>query len=47
MDARNYWQLFVETGAPELYLMYSAALKMEEKNVSERSGAGAEGHGLQ
>ncbi|MBQ7415627.1 MAG: hypothetical protein IJW14_01155 [Oscillospiraceae bacterium] len=47
MDSKNYWQLFLETGAPELYLMYSNALKMEETHVPERSGAGAEGHGLQ
>lgn len=47
MDAKNYWQLFVETGAPEMYLMYSRALKMEEKNVPERSGAGIESNGLQ
>ena len=47
MDAKNYWQMFVETGAPELYLMYSEALKMEEKNVPECAGAGIESDGLQ
>ena len=24
MDESNYWQLFCETGAPELYLIYRA-----------------------
>ena len=47
MDARDYWQLFVETGAPEMYLMYSNALKMEENHVPERSGTCIESHGLQ
>lgn len=47
MDAKDYWQLFVETGAPEAYLMYSNALKMEGKYVPERSGAGITSHGLQ
>ena len=47
MDAKDYWQLFVETGAPEAYLMYSNALKMEGKYVPERSGSGASGNGLQ
>lgn len=47
MDAKEYWKLFVETGAPELYLMYSDALKLEGKHVPECSGSGAAGHGLQ
>jgi hypothetical protein len=47
MDAKEYWKLFVETGAPEMYLLYSNALKMEDRHVPERSGPGAAGHGLQ
>ena len=47
MEAKDYWQMFMETGAPELYMLYSRALKMEEIHVSEGSGAGAAGHGLQ
>lgn len=47
MDAKEYWKLFVETGAPELYLLYTGALKMEERNVPERSGPGPSGNGLQ
>ncbi len=26
MDAQFYWNLFYETGAPELYLLYQHAL---------------------
>ena len=29
MHASDYWQFFLETGAPEYYLMYQRALKME------------------
>lgn len=47
MDAKEYWQLFLETGAPEAYLMYSSALKMEENHVPEGSGSGAAGNRLQ
>ena len=47
MDAKELWQLFLETGAPEAYLMYSSALKMEGNHVSENPGPGAAGHGLQ
>ena len=27
MQEENYWQLFVETGAPEAYLLYQSAKK--------------------
>ena len=47
MKANDYWNMFLETGAPEMYLLYSRALKMEAKDVSDHSGAGAAGHGLQ
>ena len=42
----DYWKLFMETGAPELYLMHKASL-LEENNVSEHSGRRPAGHGLQ
>ena len=38
MNAMDCWQLFLETGAPEAYLMYSQMLKMEENHVSEYPG---------
>ena len=47
MDAKDYWQMFMETGAPELYMLYSQALKMEEVHVPDDTGAGAAGYGLQ
>ena len=47
MNARDYWKLFTETGAPELYLMYTNALKMEDHHVPERSGTCIESNGLQ
>ena len=28
MNAGGYWQLFLETGAPEMYLLYNKARKM-------------------
>ena len=42
----DFWKLFMETGAPELYLMHRAA-QMEEENVSEYPGRCPAGHGLQ
>ena len=41
------WQLFLETGAPEAYLMYSKQRKSEDHYVYDRSGNRPEGNGLQ
>lgn len=38
MNAMDYWQLFLETGAPEAYLMYSKQLKSEANYVLDDSG---------
>ena len=47
MNAADYWSVFLETGAPEAYLAYAKALKMEENHVFDDAGLGAQGHGLQ
>lgn len=47
MNAENYWQLFLETGAPEMYILYQQALKTEDKHVSDRSSHRSAGYGLQ
>ena len=47
MLASDYWRLFLETGAPELYLMYSNAKRTEEMYVSECAGPCFEGIALQ
>jgi len=47
MNAMEYWHLFLETGAPEAYLSYTRALKMEADHVSQDPGPGITGHGLQ
>ena len=47
MNAKDYWSIFIETGAPEAYLSYIRALKMEEDHVPDHTGLGASGHGLQ
>jgi len=43
MKAENLWQMFLETGAPELYLMYTKAKKAEECDVFNSSGPGLTG----
>ena len=47
MRANDYWNIFMETGAPEAYLLYSKALKMEETHVSDDPWVGSAGNGLQ
>ena len=46
MDSTEYWQLFIETGAPEVYMMYTQARKSEETYVPEHSSSGAAGQQL-
>lgn len=36
MNAQDYWNLFLDTGAPEAYLMYSHLAKSEETHVLGR-----------
>lgn len=47
MNSKDYWQMFLETGAPELYLLYHKAQKMENTNVFDSSGTGPAGCNLQ
>lgn len=47
MNAKDYWQLFLETGAPEAYLLYSKQLKSEAVHVFDHSGSRSESNGLQ
>ena len=47
MNARDYWQFFLETGAPEAYLLYTKQMKMEENHVLDDSGHRPQSHGLQ
>jgi len=46
MNASNYWQLFLETGAPEMYLLYHSALKTEENHVPDHPSHCPSGYGL-
>lgn len=45
MDERGMWELFLETGIPEFYLMYRA-MRAEAKNVSKDAWACSQGNPL-
>lgn len=47
MRSDEYWKLFLETGVPEYYLAFRSCKDSEETNVSENTGPGAPGHGVQ
>ena len=47
MRASDLWGFFLETGAPEYYLLYQKALKTEACNVFDNPGNCAEGDKLQ
>lgn len=47
MKSRELWQAFLDTGAPELYLLYSKAREAEADYVFDNSGTCAASHQLQ
>lgn len=47
MNKQALWQLFLETGAPEAYLLYNQARRMEQAHVSDNQSVGAPPNGLQ
>ena len=47
MDSQAIWQMFLDTGAPEMYLLYNKVRKMEESYVPDDSRTGAEGYSIQ
>jgi len=47
MKASEYWDLFVQTGAPEFYTRFRQSVRSEEQDVSENSGTCAPANGVQ
>lgn len=47
MDAKQLWQVFMETGAPEIYLLYHKAMRMERSHVPDSPGLGTADNRLQ
>ena len=47
MKSEVYWQLFLKTGSPEAYLMYTNAKRLEMCHVSQYEGSGGSGYSLQ
>ena len=41
MDSSFFWEVFLETGAPEMYVYYQEAKRSEEAYVSDSTGLSA------
>ena len=46
MSAEKFWMAFMDTGAPEMYLLYSKAKRAEACDVSDDQGTGGSGYQL-
>ncbi len=46
MNTQQLWQTFLETGAPEVYLLYHHSKKAENSNVPDSTGPGPSGNTL-
>ena len=46
MDSSAFWLAFLDTGAPEMYLLFSRTRKIEERNVLDDKGLGASSYEL-
>ena len=47
MQSRDLWNLFLETGMPEAYLLYKTVLKAEKADVLDDTRPGFTSHSLQ
>ena len=47
VNAQEYWKMFLETGSPEIYLLFRRECRLEDKHVFDDSGLGTASHGLQ
>lgn len=47
MNPDGLWQVFLETGAPEVYLLFNKLRKMEEQDVFNGPGVSSPRNNLQ
>jgi hypothetical protein len=47
MESTEYWKIFVETGLPEAYMLYSRAKRMETIHAFDNKSIGHTDNGLQ
>lgn len=46
MESKQLWQAFLDTGAPEIYVLYAHAKKVEETHVFNGTRPGTESNQL-
>ena len=47
MESAEYWKIFMETGLPEAYMLYTRAKRMELNHVSDYKSVSTADHRLQ
>ncbi len=47
MNSKDYWEVFLETGAPEMYLLYSKFRRVEQTYVPDSASSGAAHNAIQ
>ncbi len=47
MKSSDYWELFMQTGAPAYYLSYQALRRREDTDVSQNTWSGPAPDGIQ
>ena len=47
MKSNVCWQLFLETGSPEAYILYNEAKRLELSHVPQYEGPGGSGYTIQ
>ena len=47
MNSQAFWQVFLDTGAPEMFMLYHKMRKMEDGHVSDNTGVSPAGNTLQ
>lgn len=47
MNSKDYWQLFMTTGAPAFYTAYQAKKRTEDTDVSQNTGSCPPADGVQ
>ena len=46
MERNLFWQAFLDTGAPEMYLLFRKTRKLEDCDVPDYKGTGPSGNQL-
>ena len=47
MNSQALWNMFLQTGSPELYVLFKHACKLEDSHASDDQGSGTSFNSIQ